>query len=376
MAFTNFARVAELDVPEQRDLLTTGAPEEQVWAAWALGLALGARANPDLRAALERADHSGVRRHLVVMLAGLGERSLLEGLAEGEIDEAVRATASQYLLQTGTTDETSRVRPLLEALLRDPSAKVRRALLIAGQEIPAASGLTRDDLLLLLNDVDSEVRDLAIEALLRVDELEQLFPGALEDHIPLEPDIHLRRRLMRLAIGAGRSRHLLTLASGAEAVRKLELLQTLHEHRLVFTRTELTPLITQQDPAADYYLAFLLDEQSAPEAMSWLLAQCARAIDSPYPPGHSDLERYNFSTRCYILLDRALARADMSQLAPADQGNLAAIKAHLEAFRKQLDEAREQYEAVGMQMDWSQYDHIQRRLVVLERIRAFDDKSV
>ncbi len=376
MAFTNFARVAELDVPEQRDLLTTGAPEEQVWAAWALGLALGARANPDLRAALERADHSGVRRHLVVMLAGLGERSLLEGLAEGEMDEAVRATASQYLLQTGTTDEAPRMRSLIEALLRDPSPKVRRALLIAGQEIPAASGLTRDDLLLLLNDVDSEVRDLAIEALLRVDELEQLFPGVLEDRIPLEPDIHLRRRLIRLAIGAGRSRHLLALANSAEPGRKLELLQTLHEHRLVFIWTALLPLIAQADPSADYYLAFLLAEQSAPEVTSWLLAQCARAIDAPYPPDHSDLERYNFSTRCYILLDRALTRTDMSRLTPADQSNLAAIKAHLEAFRKQLDEASEQYKAVGMEMDWSQYDHIQRRLVVLERIRAFDDKSV
>lgn len=312
-------------------------------------------------------------QHLVVMLAGLGERSLLEGLAAKEMDEAVRATASQYFLQTGVADNAARVRSLIEALLHDPSAKVRRALLIAGQETPATPGLTRDDLLLLLSDADSEVRDLAVEALLRADELEHLFPGALEDRLPLEPDIHLQRRLMHLAIGAGRSRHLLTLAEDAPQARRLVILQTLYEHRLVFAWSELTPLIAQKGPASDYYLVFLLDEQSALEAVSWLLSQCASAIDAPYPPDHSDLERYNFSTRCYILLDRALVQTDMSRLTSADLSALKAIKDHLEAFSKQLDEAREQYAKAGVQMDWSQYDHIQRRLRVLERIRALDN---
>jgi hypothetical protein len=40
----------------------------------------------------------------------------------------VRATAAQYALQTG---EPTRLRPAIAAMLRDPWARVRRALLVA-----------------------------------------------------------------------------------------------------------------------------------------------------------------------------------------------------------------------------------------------------
>jgi hypothetical protein len=372
--FNDFAAVAQLDGSAQRQLLHSGTPEEQVWAAWSLGLERGRQANAELLAALERIEHTGVRQHLVVMLAGLGERSLLEDLAEQEMDEAVRATASQYLLTTGTSDSSPRVRPLLEALLHDPSPKVRRALLVASQSMPErATGLTVADLTLLVADSDSEVRDLAIEALLRQVELERLFPGVLEDRLPIEPDIHLRRRLMHLAIGAGRSRHLLTLASESPQARMLEIVEALHAHRLAFLWNDLAPFVALAVPVIDYYLVFLLDEQSAAEARSWLLAQCTRTIDAPYPPEHSDIERYNFSTRCYVLLERALQQTNASSLSAEDRSAIAAIREHLEALREQLAEASEQYEVQGIAVDWSQYDHIQRRFLVLDLLRALDD---
>src|SRR5581483_809921 len=110
--------------------------------------------------------------------AGLGERSLLESLAEQEVDDAVRATASQYLLQTGSAADQSRTRPFVEALLHYPSVKVRRALLVSCLERQA--GLIFDDLALLVADSDAEVRKLAIEALMRSVELNQLFQASLK----------------------------------------------------------------------------------------------------------------------------------------------------------------------------------------------------
>ena len=100
MICKSFTDVVAMDVSAQRHLLHHGAPEERVWAAWALGLQLGEQAKPDLLALLEQAEQTGVRQHVVIILAGLGERSLLDRLAEHEVDDAVRATASQYLLQT------------------------------------------------------------------------------------------------------------------------------------------------------------------------------------------------------------------------------------------------------------------------------------
>ena len=101
VTLTRFDEVTALDVAEQRRLLRTGAPEQQVWAAWALGLELGERAVPELCIALDRNEDAGVRRHLLVILAGLGERALLDEMSTREVDEAVRATAAQYAFQTG-----------------------------------------------------------------------------------------------------------------------------------------------------------------------------------------------------------------------------------------------------------------------------------
>lgn len=368
MTSKSFTDVAEMDLSSQRHLLYNGTPEEQVWAAWALGLKLGEQAKPDLLAVLGQADQAGVRQHVVVILAGLGERSLLESLAEQEVDDAVRATASQYLLQTGSAADQSRTRPFVEALLHDPSAKVRRALLVACLERQA--GLIFDDLALLVADSDAEVRELAIEALLRSVEMDQLFPGILEDRLPIEPYVPLRQHLMRLAIEAGRAQHLLELAKDAPLSRKQGLLKALMDRQRVFAWAELASLAAQEASPADYYLPFLLDDQAALDARSWLLGCCVHALKALYPPGRSDLERYNFGTRCYILLDWALQETSASDLSVADWQAIEAIGANLEAFDKQLGNALVQYQEAGHQIDWSQYDHIQRRRLLLDKIRA------
>jgi HEAT repeat protein len=368
MTAKSFTDIAALDLAEQRRLLHNGAPEEQVWAAWALGLQLREQSKPDLLAALDQADQAGVRQHVVIILAGLGERSLLENLAEQEVDDAVRATASQYLLQTGSTTDQQRMRPFVKALLHDPSSKVRRALLIAFLE--RREGLIFDDLALLVTDDDDEVRELAIEALLGSVDLDRLFPGILEDRLTIEPSLPIRQRLMQLTIEAGRALHLLKLAREAPLARKQELLKGLVDRRCVFGWTELAALADQESSSADYYLPFLLDDQATLDARSWLLACCVRALGALYPPHRSDLERYDFGTRCYILLDRALQQTTASDLSASDWQAIEAIGNNLEAFDKMLGNALVQYQKAGGQIDWSQYDHIQRRRLVLEKIQA------
>lgn len=363
---TRFGDVAALDAAEQRRLLRGGNSEQRVWAAWALGLAEGTRAVADLKAALADADDPGVRRHLVVVLAGLGERALLDRLTASEVDEAVRATAAQYALQTG---ERPRLRPAIDAILRDPAARVRRALLVANRE--GRPVLAVDDLTTLVADADAEVRELAIEALTRAVEPERLFPGVLEDRIRVEPDRYLRGLLMRLAVSGGQARRLLDMARDAPPSLELELLGALVAGRQLFCWSDLAPVTLRDVPAADYDLAFLLDDRgtSPAQARGWLLARLVRALRSPYPPGRSDLERANFSARCYALLDPALRDIDPSGLSVADREAMGTIRADLEEFTAQM-EAAVASAASDQALDWTRLPHIQVRLRVLDALRA------
>lgn len=94
---TDWRDVASLPEPEQRSLLQAADPVERVWATWALALRLGAHSVPALRGALDAEPTPGLRCQLVVVLAGLGQRDLVRGLATDDPDATVRATACQYV---------------------------------------------------------------------------------------------------------------------------------------------------------------------------------------------------------------------------------------------------------------------------------------
>jgi len=99
MLYRIYTDVARLDSTTQRHLLQHGDAVERVWAAWALGTALGAQSVPDLLSSLQDSPAPGTRRHLLIVLAGLGERHVLRIFAHDDPDDYVRATACQYLLR-------------------------------------------------------------------------------------------------------------------------------------------------------------------------------------------------------------------------------------------------------------------------------------
>ena len=74
MQYTSFSDVERLDADALKTLLIAGEPPERVWAAWALGLRHHQAFARELRATAAEEPHAGVRRHLVVVLAGAGER--------------------------------------------------------------------------------------------------------------------------------------------------------------------------------------------------------------------------------------------------------------------------------------------------------------
>jgi hypothetical protein len=115
---------------------------ERVWAAWALGLRLGSDSAATLKRAAGSDPDAGTRRHLVVLLAGLGERDAVAALAVADLDAHVRATASQYLIRLAGAQPS--LWSLVLAHLGDAHAVVRETLVLhltasAPQEIRDAA---------------------------------------------------------------------------------------------------------------------------------------------------------------------------------------------------------------------------------------------
>jgi HEAT repeat protein len=156
MSYDDYETVKALDTKDQRTLLYRGDAVERVWAAWSLALEFGSRVIPELRQCLDSSPVPGTRRHLIVVLAGLGERSLLERCAMRDSNELVRSTGAQYLIRTAAGP----IKPaLLNRMLDDPSPSVRAAVLREMDELQ--NQLSSDRIEQLITDPDPEVRAIA-----------------------------------------------------------------------------------------------------------------------------------------------------------------------------------------------------------------------
>jgi hypothetical protein len=188
------ARFEEVrDLPEStlRDLLASGEPVDRIWAAWALGLRLGARSASTLQKAASGDPSAGMRRHLIVLLAGFGERDPIAVIARADPDAHVRATATQYLAALAAVAPSSW--SLVLERLDDVEPVVRETLILhLRQDAPAE---VREAALRRISDPALPVRE-AVHA--RLDALygaEGPLPAVVRDWALREPTMDLRRSL-------------------------------------------------------------------------------------------------------------------------------------------------------------------------------------
>jgi hypothetical protein len=181
------------DLPEAalRDLLVSDEPVERVWAAWALGLRLGAGSASTLRLAAGNDPDAGARRHLVVLLAGFGERDAVAALAMGDPDAHVRATASQYVMRLAGAQPA--LWSLVRARLGDAEAVVREALVL---HLTANAPLeVRDAAIRCISDAAPAVREAVIGQLDVLHGAQGPLPEAVKGWVMQEPLADLRRLL-------------------------------------------------------------------------------------------------------------------------------------------------------------------------------------
>jgi len=156
MPAPSFSVVAALSLEEQRGLLERGDGPERLWAAWAIAQRLGRESLPLLRSASGSDLPDGLRRQLLVVLAGMGERDLLLTIAESEPSAAVQATASMLFLRTAPDRRSADTLSFALRQLRSGPIEVRRTVL--DEQVLGHLSIPMRDLFPTLNDVDAALR--------------------------------------------------------------------------------------------------------------------------------------------------------------------------------------------------------------------------
>lgn len=220
----SFADVARLTADAWQQLLVAGHGVERIWAAWALGMRHAGRFSGQLRETLAREPDPGVRRHIAVVLAGLGERIPLMVLAELDPDERVRATACQYVVRLAAPDDEAGYQVIVRALDEKRSKSVCLAIIYElGRDAPAAVRARIESM--------AETSDLelawAVQNKLLSWAPDDEFPAVLKPRSFIEPDTELREHLWQSWLRREGVRSLLR-ASWAPSITRDAVLTLLH----------------------------------------------------------------------------------------------------------------------------------------------------
>ena len=155
MRFDTFEEVTALSPPELRELLACGDTIERIWAGWAYAMQCGKDSMPELAEAAKDGPPSGLRRHLIVILAGYREKEIIQTFADSDPNPQVRATACLFLLQAFMAGDAETGAFLSSVLRADPASAVRLVILtnakVNGLHISPAQ------LVELVADPDAEV---------------------------------------------------------------------------------------------------------------------------------------------------------------------------------------------------------------------------
>ncbi len=272
----DFAELAHLDTEVLRSLLEAGEPPERVRAAWALALRLGTTIRPDLVQGSLTEPDPGVRRHLVVVLAGYQERAVLATLARQDDDEAVRAVACQYLAMISRPEDTESWRLLHERLEEDASAEVRRAAI--AYLPPHTPAFLRSAVAARAGDESLDVRRAVADRLLEWAGLSgEGLPEVLVSRLHLEPELELRREWVRRACALGGEGALLEALVDAPEGTLRFVLEFYAAQGVRLPWESLRPFTQLGRPGLDSLLMDLLEPGTQDEADAWLLEVALRS---------------------------------------------------------------------------------------------------
>jgi HEAT repeat protein len=286
----SFDEARQLNQVALRNLLRRGDPPERIWAAWALALEGQPQDQNRIVRHCRDDEHAGVRRQMLVVLAGLGQADVLAERLQHDPDPRVRATAAQYLARLTAADGDELHRLLADRLQHDPAPSVRAA--VAAHVPSDAPTFVEQHLADALSDPDPEVRAAAADGLAaRAGErLASLVPRRLS----VEPEWHLRRQLLELWAHAEGADGLLDRIDEHSDAIVAEALHAIARRGDRPDWRQLAPLSKRRSWSVQSALAELMQDRLAAVPTDWLVDFMFELSHDPHAviaPEHSSSDR-------------------------------------------------------------------------------------
>lgn len=263
----DYASVAALSEDEQLQLFDAGDAPERLWAAWALALRHGRRVLPTLSALSDEALTEGLKRQLLVILAGLGARSVLLTIATSDPAPAVRATAVTYYIRTAGNAEYKAAVSFAVAQLHSGVPELVVAVL--AEHEASRINLPDGEIIACLNHRHVEIRQAAVQGILSRNTASSLVRDSLlrmlvdEDFLPLREQLldYLPRAELPL---------LVRFLNDAPTKRIVDVLDRLRQKFGPLSWYELSGLVSMPEPSVADALLRILDVPVPSEAIPWL----------------------------------------------------------------------------------------------------------
>lgn len=258
----SFASAGGMETERLREILSTGDPHEGVWAGWELGLR--AAGSDELRRLAEGAPHPGTRRHLAVVVAGMGDRPVLESLAKHDPNPSVRSDAIAWLWRC-TADPVSEGREIAALYDSDPDPVVRLRIVELQPALPAEF-LAR----ILADALTGESVELRTATAQRLLGDGRRCPREVRDRLPEEPDDTLARFMLTAWVHSDDYPLLLQAAEQWPAPLRAQALRGLVAGKRHYSWPSLAKL-ANEDGLQDLVLDLLTAPYTA-ETQSWLIS--------------------------------------------------------------------------------------------------------
>ena len=332
MHYQNFEQVKQLDLNALDALLSGGDPQERVWAAWEIGLRLGKDALPDITRQAYAAPDPGTRRHMVVVLAGLGKQSVLKTLALHDPDDSVRGTSIQYLINITDETDTENIALIREVIEKDTSPIVTHSVLVhwgfIRHQIPIGLLIT------CAGNHAEDVRRAAVKQIVKqyvphevaVDDIVTCLVHQIsKDTIYLLSDWLLAAELQDV---------LITSANRAQPPTILLILDFILDRDLKLSWDRVQKLSTKNNPDIDIRILKSLTMAHDVDLIRWLAFGIARAIKLPKAENHAQrFEQQNAASFYRAAIDHFLMLVKESsplKMDMSDMQNFETILDHLD----------------------------------------------